>query len=171
MPYNVAPGQNVDLSVNLVAPNEQSTYQGFWQMETDAGNRFGRTIWVGITTNVNQPAPVATSLTSSNSCAVSLESPAGSIKINSPFDTVWIVKNSSGKDWVSDSVDYKFISGTEMQKKGAYDLPQTIKNGESGKIIVDMTAPGNPGNYSTNWAIVAGTETLCTMGVTVLVTQ
>lgn len=171
IPYNVAPGQNVDLSVNLVAPNDPLIYQGFWQMETDAGNRFGRTIWVGITTDVNQPVPVATNLSSQNSCSVSLESPAGSIKINSSFDTVWIVKNTSGKDWSSDSVDYKFISGAAMHKKVTYDLPQTIKNGETGKIIVDMVAPGKPGNYSTNWAVVVGAETLCSMGVTVQVTQ
>jgi hypothetical protein len=171
IPFNVAPGQNVDVSVNLVAPNEQSTYQGFWQMETDAGNRFGRTIWVGITTRVNQPAPVATNLPSGNSCVVSIESPAGSININNAFDTIWIVKNASGQDWVSDSVDYRFVSGTAMHEKAAYDLPQTVKNGESVKIIVDMFAPDKPGNYSTNWAIVAGGKTFCSLGITVSVIQ
>lgn len=171
IPFNVAPGQNVDVSVNLVAPNEHSTYQGFWQMESDAGNRFGRTIWVGITTRVNQPAPVATNLPSGNSCTVSIESPADSININNAFDTVWIVKNASGQDWVSDSVDYKYISGTAMHEKAAYDLPQTVKNGESVKIIVDMIAPDKPGNYSTNWAIVAGGKTFCSLGITVSVIQ
>jgi ABC-type amino acid transport substrate-binding protein len=171
IPHNVAPGQNVDVSVNLVAPNEQMTYQGFWQMENDAGNRFGRTVWVGITTNVNQSAPVATNLPSGNSCEVSIESPAGSVNTNNPFDTVWIVKNKSGQDWVSDSVDYKFTGGTEMHEKAAYDLQQTIKNGESGKIVVDMTAPDKPGNYTTNWAIISGNKTYCTLGITVSVTQ
>lgn len=171
IPYNVAPGQNVDLSVNLVAPNEVLTYQGFWQMENDAGNRFGRTIWVGITNNVNQPDKAATTLPSGSSCAVSIESPTGSINTNNPFDTVWIVKNNSGQDWSSDSVDYKYISGAQMHEKAVYDLPQTIKSGESGKIIVDMIAPDKPGNYSTNWAIVAGGRTYCSLGITVSVTQ
>ncbi len=171
IPYDIAPGQNVDLSVNLVAPVEPLTYQGFWQMENDVDRRFGQTIWVGITTRVNQTAPVATNLPVNNSCVVSVDSPTESIQVNSSFDTIWTVKNASGQDWLVDTVDYKFIGGTEMHEKAAYDLPQTIKNGESAKIIVDMLAPGAAGIYSSNWAIVSGNKTLCTMGITVTVTQ
>lgn len=45
----VAPGQTVDINVNLVAPNQPGTYQGFWQMNDANGNPFGERVWVGIT--------------------------------------------------------------------------------------------------------------------------
>ncbi len=49
----VAPGQTIDLSVNLVAPQAPGTYQGFWQMANPSGKPFGERIWVGI----RLPAP------------------------------------------------------------------------------------------------------------------
>jgi polar amino acid transport system substrate-binding protein len=167
IPVNVAPGQTVDLSVTLIAPQEPLTYLGFWQIETDKGGRFGQTIWVAITTQSDQNTPVAT--WEPNSCVVTMTTPTDSIKVNANFDAVWTVKNISGKDWPVDSVDYKFISGTKMQEKDLYDFTQTIKNGESGKIIVDMNAPGTPGIYSTQWAIVSSSTTLCILNITVTV--
>jgi hypothetical protein len=67
-------------------------------------------------------------------------------------------------------VDYQFLSGTKMQKQSGYDFTQTIKNGESGQITVDMTAPSEPGLYSTTWAITSGNRTLCILYTTVTVT-
>ena len=49
----VAPGQTVDISVAVVAPQAPGVYQGFWQMKNTKGVRFGETIWVGI----QVPAP------------------------------------------------------------------------------------------------------------------
>ena len=45
----VAPGSTYDLSVNLVAPVQPGTYQGFWQMTNAQGVAFGEKVWVGIT--------------------------------------------------------------------------------------------------------------------------
>ncbi len=171
VPLNVAPGQTVDLSATLIAPKEPLGYQGFWQMETENGRRFGQAIWVAITTKENQAASVATSQPTGNTCVVTEISPADSIKVNNSYDAVWTVKNVSGADWAADSVDYKFISGMAMHEKAAYDFTQTIKNGESGNIIVDMIAPGSPGVYVTNWAIVSGAKILCNLTVSVNVTQ
>jgi ABC-type amino acid transport substrate-binding protein len=51
----VAPGQTIDLSANLVAPQAPGTYQGFWQMANAGGRPFGERIWAGI----RVPAPVS----------------------------------------------------------------------------------------------------------------
>ena len=170
IPGNVAPGQTVDLSVTLIAPLTPLIYQGFWQIENASGKRFGQTIWVGITTTQMEKAtPVATGTSTGVTCTVTLTGPTTIIPVGTDFDAVWTVKNTSGEDWSSNSVDYKFISGTEMHKKAVYDLAQTIKNGESGQIIVDMIAPATPGPYSAEWAIVAGSTTLCFLSVAVSV--
>ncbi len=129
----------------------------------------GQSIWVAITTAVNVSTPVATVPSSGNACTVTMTAPLIPIVALSDFDAVWAVKNVSGADWLSQSVDYKFISGTKLQQKDNYDFTQTIKNGESGNITVDMLAPGEPGIYNSTWAIVAGTKTLCTLYMTVTV--
>jgi polar amino acid transport system substrate-binding protein len=55
----VGPGQTIDLNVNLVAPGQPGTYQGFWQMNDANGTPFGERVWVGITVpNLNPPTPV-----------------------------------------------------------------------------------------------------------------
>ena len=41
IPGYVNPGQTVDVSVNLTAPNDQGTYQGNWKLEDPNGNFFG----------------------------------------------------------------------------------------------------------------------------------
>jgi ABC-type amino acid transport substrate-binding protein len=170
IPANVAPGQTLDLSVTLIAPYEPLTYQGFWQMENESGRSFGQTIWVAISTLADQDNPVATGQPSGNYCTVSIAAPWNSVPVLSNFDTIWTVKNLSGYDWSSDSVDYKFISGTKMHKQAGYDFTQAIKNGESGQITVGMVAPDAPGFYSTTWAIVSGNRTLCILYMTVAVT-
>jgi hypothetical protein len=173
IPGNVMPGQTIDLSVALTAPTEPLTYQGFWQVQSDKGQLFGQAIWVAITTTtlVNTNTPAATVLPSGDSCLVTLTAPNNPIIVLSNFDTVWTVKNISGEDWTLASVDYKFVSGTQMQQKNVYDFAQAIKNGESGKIVVAMTAPSDPGVYKTVWAIVSGIKTLCTLTETVTVTS
>ena len=166
---NVAPGQTVDLSVTLTAPTELLTYQGFWQMLNDKDLLFGQAIWVAITTKVNVSTPVATVPPSGNSCAVIITAPLNPVVVLSDFDTVLTVKNISGGDWLKDSVDYKYISGTKMHQKDAYDFTQTIKNGESGQVIVDMLAPSEPGIYTAQWAIISGSQTLCVLDIVVTV--
>jgi ABC-type amino acid transport substrate-binding protein len=169
LPVDVAPGQLIDLTVPLIAPVQPLTYQGFWQMENASGERFGQTIWVGISTLADQDNPVATGLPSGKFCQVTVSAPRNSIPVKAAFDAVWTVKNVSGGDWSSDSVDYRFVSGTEMHEKNVYDFTQTIKDGVSVKIIVDMFAPNTPGIYNTKWAIVSGTKTLCVLNLTVTV--
>jgi hypothetical protein len=172
IPVNVAPGETVNLSVTLIAPHEQLMYQGFWQLENDKGRLFGQAIWVAITTStvVSVNIPAATVQPTANSCVATIIEPRNSITVRSKFDTVWAVQNISGSDWLSDSVDYKFVSGTKMQQKDLYDFTQNIKNGESGNFTVNMLAPNETGIYNTTWAIASGSQILCIMSVAVTVT-
>lgn len=72
MPSNVAPGQSVDISVDLVAPQTAGTYQGNWKLRNATGTWFGigpggaSPFWVRIvvtsssttqTVTVTAPAP------------------------------------------------------------------------------------------------------------------
>ena len=41
LPNQVAPGQTVDISLNLTAPANPGTYRGYWLLKNSAGNLFG----------------------------------------------------------------------------------------------------------------------------------
>ena len=164
---NVPPGETADVGVTLVAPMTPYTYQGFWQMENSNGGRFGQAVWVSITTQTD-PTLLNWQPTGAY-CEVNLTQPDQSLTTNKNYDVVWEVKNISGSDWNVGSVDYVYVSGTEMHVKPAYDIQHDIKTSESGVIIVDMVAPSSPGAYSANWAIVARSTTLCNLMATVIV--
>ncbi len=163
IPGNYATGAVADVGVTLVAPQAPYIYQGYWQMENAKGERFGQIIRVGITTIPK----AATAVPVESTCVVTFNGPRSVLGTHDSFDAVWTVKNTSGTDWNAGSVDYRYISGTKMHDNAAYDLQNTIKNGESGTVIVDMVAPDSNGTYTSNWAIVAGAKSLCTLSVTV----
>jgi len=51
---SVAPGEQVDISVDLKAPGSAGTYKGFWKIADDEGEYFVHNIWVEI--EVIEPA-------------------------------------------------------------------------------------------------------------------
>lgn len=59
IPAIVAPGQMIDLSVDLTAPYDEGTYRGFWQMRAPWGTNFGQTVWVKVRVKAD-PAPTDT---------------------------------------------------------------------------------------------------------------
>jgi hypothetical protein len=67
-------------------------------------------------------------------------------------------------------VDYGFQSGTKLHTaKSLYDLPKTVKPGETIKIIIDMVAPDSYGYFTTNWALTQSGSTLCSLPLTIRV--
>jgi hypothetical protein len=48
LPQAVAPGEQIDISVDLTAPAGEGTYKGFWKVADDQGQFFVNTIWVKI---------------------------------------------------------------------------------------------------------------------------
>jgi len=41
LPSNVAPGQTIDISIDLIAPTAPGTYKGIWAFEDNTGQQFG----------------------------------------------------------------------------------------------------------------------------------
>ena len=60
LPNSVAPGQTIDISVNLVAPLETGTYRGFWEMRNPGGNLFEIAVWVEIDVVSGAPGTTGT---------------------------------------------------------------------------------------------------------------
>jgi hypothetical protein len=63
LPHNVLPGDTVDVSVSMLAPNEQRSYTGYWKMENASGTRFGtgdgnKAFWLKVVVGTT-PVPFA----------------------------------------------------------------------------------------------------------------
>lgn len=83
MPANVAPGETVDISVNLTAPERTGEYLGFWQFEDPSGRRFGvgnsgnELVWVKVHVYL-RPAATATLLLLPSNTPTLIPAPLGS---------------------------------------------------------------------------------------------
>lgn len=99
-------------------------------------------------------------------CQVVSVTPGSAMPKGADFDAVWTIKNTGSRAWDAASVDYKFAGGSRLQKRtDRYDLPQTVKPGETVRVVVDMIAPSAAGLYNTSWALVEGGQTLCTFSI------
>lgn len=74
---NVAPGEKVDITVDMVAPPDEGPYRGYWELRNATGQVFGfgpngnESIWVDIVVDGEATAGLATSTTAASSGAVS----------------------------------------------------------------------------------------------------
>jgi hypothetical protein len=85
------------------------------------------------------------------------------------FDAIWHVKNIGTAVWDANNADYRYSAGDKFHDIAVYDLPKTVAPGDEIDIVVDMTAPKDPGNYTTTWRINTGKTEFCKMTLTIIV--
>jgi hypothetical protein len=98
------------------------------------------------------------------SCSVVFQDPADDSIISSgkTFPVRWTIKNNSNKMWRRDSVDIRFLSGQSMhQGASAIDMPYDVGPNGMLDVTMNMTAPGTGGSYTTNWALMEGSISVC----------
>lgn len=74
---------------------------------------------------------------------------------NQDFDAVWTIKNTGKRAWNADFY-YKYKpEGSDIPKRGSdWQYISGIAVGDTINVVVDMTAPGEPGTYRSYWALV-----------------
>jgi hypothetical protein len=60
LPQSVAPGAQIDISVDMVAPTSNGSYQSYWKMKNSAGQYFNDSVYVLITVGSGGQHPTAT---------------------------------------------------------------------------------------------------------------
>ena len=126
------------------------------------------------------PAPLATTgptaaVTSTlivSGCKITASSTSGADPkaAGSDFDARWTIENTGSTTWVKGSTDYKYSSGTKMQKTvDVYDVKIDVAAAATIDLVVDMIAPKTPGTYQTNWVVTQGGTVLCSLPVVVTV--
>ncbi len=111
-PTGVAPGQTVDLSVNLTAPNAGGTYRGNWMLKNSVGQIFG------IGSSANKPFWVEIKVTGPTATAgtptVTPTGPTPTQQTGTAYD---FVANMCSAKWVSGAGVLQ-CPGTEGDAKG-----------------------------------------------------
>ncbi len=128
LPNNVAPGQIVDVSVNLTAPSAAGHYRGYWQLKNASGRAFGlgwganQSFWVDI--NVSSSGGTTNGVAydfAANASAATWSSGAGTL----PFPGTDGDSRGFGKTVDSPQLE----DGSANSAQGILVAPQNIYNG------------------------------------------
>ena len=147
IPATVAPGQTVDITLQLTSPTTQGTYRGYWKLKNSTGVPFGigsagtKSFWVeikvsstginpGTATKTNTPGTPVTPATSipgtsydfvANVCAATWFTGAG----QQPCPGT----DGDSKGFVLISNTSKLETGVTDNRSGLITFPQNINNG------------------------------------------
>ena len=162
IPASVAPGQTVDITLQLTSPTTQGTYRGYWKLKNNTGVPFGigsagtKSFWVEIkvsstginpgtatkTTTPGTPVTPATSVPGtsydfvSNVCAATWYSGAG----QQPCPGT----DGDAKGFVLIANPSRLETGTNDSRTGLITFPQNINNGYIQGIYPSYTVkPGD----------------------------
>lgn len=147
MPNTVAPGESVELSIDLAAPALEGRYKGVWILEDENGNRFGLgsaskgEIWVQISVVI---APTSTATQTLEPLPTQTSTPT----------TIALFKTAAVNDLVAQSCSAAWSNnnGTLACPKStgeALNLPASLT---TNPVIEDGTTPGYP-----SIAVIPGT--------------
>jgi len=125
-PSSVAPGQTVDLTVNMAAPNTAGHYIGYWKFKNAAGVLFGigstanKSFWVEINVKGSSGLNVVYDFTA-NASSATWSNGAGNLSFPGADG------DSAGFGLKKDKL--KFESGQESSEPGLLMAPRNITNG------------------------------------------
>jgi hypothetical protein len=141
IPATVAPGQTVDISINLTAPATAGTYRGYWKLKSASGTPFGigtggaKSFWVEIKVTgtavtpgpSSTPGATATPLAgtsydfAANVCAATWYSGAGALPCPGT--------DGDAKGFVLITNPSRLENGTNDNRTGLITFPQNVTNG------------------------------------------
>ena len=126
LPFEVAPGETIDLPMNFTAPIFEGSYRGNWQIRNDKGEIFGtmatanRPFWVDI--KVKAPAVSGTVYDFvSNACSAQWASGAGTL--------ICPGTNKDVNGFVLKQTSAKMEDGSVRTAPSLLTVPQNVSNG------------------------------------------
>lgn len=124
-----------------------------------------------VPTRTSTPLPSATitNTPSPYTCRLVSQVPrdGSTIKPNTQFTVTWTVQNVGKVIWEDIGIDLVQLGGDKIAVQTIYDLPRTVKPGETVDLQVELKAPEATGYYRTDWklAIVDQGFTFCPLYV------
>jgi hypothetical protein len=126
-PSSVAPGQTIDINVDMTAPTVAGHYIGYWKFKNASGTLFGignttnKSWWVEI--NVTSSAPTGSVVYDFTASAKDATWSSGAGGLSFPG------KDGDAKGFALTKDKPKFESGVELSNPGLLFAPQNITNG------------------------------------------
>jgi len=169
---NVAPGQSVDVSVNMVSPAAAGNYKGNWALKNAVGTVFALgtnsniPFWVLISVSGGGPIPTPPPGACTNRAAFvsDVTVPDNSfISANTPFTKIWRLRNVGTCTW-NTAYSTTFVSGDPMSAVFPVPLPNTVVPGQTVDVAVNMVAPSFAGTYKGNWSLRSNTGQIFALG-------
>ena len=160
LPGLVRPGESVDISVPMKAPENEGSYAGYWQLRNPDGGRFGLgdnrdgAFWVRI--NVVLPcywAAFVTDVTIPDNTA---------FNPGAAFTKIWRLRNIGDCDWTTGFE--VFHSSGDRLDGATFDMPERVEPGETVDLQVNLEAPNGSGDYRGYWLIEASDGTRFGLG-------
>ncbi len=143
------PGQTVDVSINLRAPDTNGVHRSTWKPRDPAANWFDYAQWVEIVVQPSTPPPPVT-LASELGWVADVTIPDGTtFRPGESFLKTWRVRNKGRSTW-GDGFRLAFFSGERMSGPTSVPLPAAAPNQEV-EVSVRLTAPPSPGVYRSTW--------------------
>jgi hypothetical protein len=125
-PSNVAPGQSVELSVDMTAPSNAGRYRGYWKLRNAGGAIFG----IGTTANKSFWVEINVTGTSTGGVAYDFTAKAGEATWSSGAGGLSFPgTDGDAKGFVLKKDNPKFESGVTATQPGLLFAPQKITNG------------------------------------------
>ncbi len=106
-------------------------------------------------TKTNQPVPTRTRTYYISDSARLYDQNPEDFTVLAPgqdFDITWVVRNTGTREWTK-KYAYKYEDGTKGYRQESYYLQKPVKRLAETKLVVDMIAPKEPGQYTTRWVL------------------
>lgn len=178
-PEPIQPGQTIEVSIPMLAPDKEGTYKSEWLFAAVNGASFGvgkngeLPLSAQIVVNKNATVPPAGGAPVAN-CTVKVGFVADvSIPDNtkvtqgSKFTKTWRLRNDGTCPWgPGTTVDtFAFSGGDKLGASDSTSLP-AAKPGEVKDISVDFTAPNAIGTFRSEWKLKKSDGGLVGLGAT-----
>ncbi|MBN1450320.1 MAG: hypothetical protein JW963_04830 [Anaerolineales bacterium] len=193
-PQTVAPGQTVDITVSLTAPNTAGSYRGYWMFKNASGALFG------IGSQANKPWWVDIKVSGTSGTATHTPTPTATVTGTppSPTPTFTGTPPTSGCDKAQFVADVTVPDGTTFAPGAAFtktwrlknigsctwntsytlvfssgeamggttvNFPATVAPGQTVDLSVGLTAPNTAGTYRGYWMLKNASGALFGIGV------
>lgn len=140
-----APGQVVDVAVDLVAPNTAGTHRTTWKPKNANKAFFDYALYAEIDVKASPDAGFNEAHYIDD---VTIPHDTD-MKPGQPFRKTWRILNTGTVEW-TEGYQFAFVSDDPMGGPDAVPLPQT-RPGEEASVSVDLIAPMEPGKAVGTW--------------------
>ena len=176
-PEAIQPGQTIEVSIPMLAPDQEGTYKSEWLFAAVNGASFGvgksgaLPLSAHIVVSKNATAPVVTGAPDTN-CTVKIGFVADvtipdntKVAGGSKFTKTWRLRNDGTCPWGPGTTveNFAFASGDKLGAADTVALP-AAKTGETKDVSVEFTAPAAAGTFKSEWKLKKSDGTLIGLG-------